>query len=340
VEHIEKQETQAIIEIKNLKKVFKVKDGQVNALDDINLKIGQGEIYGIIGMSGAGKSTLVRCINLLEKPTSGQVFIDKKDISAIEEKELRTVRYSLWMIFQQFNLLSQRTAEQNILFPLEIAGVDKETAKKRTAELLSLVGLADKAKAYPSQLSGGQKQRIAIARALANNPKILLCDEATSALDPSTTKAILKLLKEINEKLGITIVIITHEMSVVEEICTHVAIIDKSHIAEEGTVEEVFRNPQTEIARKMILPERDDVQTDLADQAYRLVFDEHSSSEAVIAKMVVETKCLVNILHAELQNIEGVSYGQMVVQFGDDDRGRDKAIAYLKANQILVEEVK
>lgn len=340
MEHIEKQETQAIIEIKNLKKVFKVKDGQVNALDDINLKIGQGEIYGIIGMSGAGKSTLVRCINLLEKPTSGQVFIDKKDISAIEEKELRTVRYSLGMIFQQFNLLSQRTAEQNILFPLEIAGVDKETAKKRTAELLSLVGLADKAKAYPSQLSGGQKQRIAIARALANNPKILLCDEATSALDPSTTKAILKLLKEINEKLGITIVIITHEMSVVEEICTHVAIIDKSHIAEEGTVEEVFRNPQTEIARKMILPERDDVQTDLADQAYRLVFDEHSSSEAVIAKMVVETKCLVNILHAELQNIEGVSYGQMVVQFGDDDRGRDKAIAYLKANQILVEEVK
>jgi D-methionine transport system ATP-binding protein len=340
VEHIEKQETQAIIEIKNLKKVFKVKDGQVNALDDINLKIGQGEIYGIIGMSGAGKSTLVRCINLLEKPTSGQVFIDKKDISAIEEKELRTVRYSLGMIFQQFNLLSQRTAEQNILFPLEIAGVDKETAKKRTAELLSLVGLADKAKAYPSQLSGGQKQRIAIARALANNPKILLCDEATSALDPSTTKAILKLLKEINEKLGITIVIITHEMSVVEEICTHVAIIDKSHIAEEGTVEEVFRNPQTEIARKMILPERDDVQTDMAEQAYRLVFDEHSSSEAVIAKMVVETKCLVNILHAELQNIEGVSYGQMVVQFGDDDRGRDKAIAYLKANQILVEEVK
>lgn len=340
MEHIEKQETQAIIEIKNLKKVFKVKDGQVNALDDINLKIGQGEIYGIIGMSGAGKSTLVRCINLLEKPTSGQVFIDKKDISAIEEKELRTVRYSLGMIFQQFNLLSQRTAEQNILFPLEIAGVDKETARKRAAELLSLVGLADKAKAYPSQLSGGQKQRIAIARALANNPKILLCDEATSALDPSTTKAILKLLKEINEKLGITIVIITHEMSVVEEICTHVAIIDKSHIAEEGTVEEVFRNPQTEIARKMILPERDDVQTDLADQAYRLVFDEHSSSEAVIAKMVVETKCLVNILHAELQNIEGVSYGQMVVQFGDDNRGRDKAIAYLKANQILVEEVK
>ncbi|MGE4508882.1 MAG: methionine ABC transporter ATP-binding protein [Eubacteriaceae bacterium] len=337
---MEKQETQAIIEIKNLKKVFKVKDGQVNALDDINLKIGQGEIYGIIGMSGAGKSTLVRCINLLEKPTSGQVFIDKKDISAIEEKELRTVRYSLGMIFQQFNLLSQRTAEQNILFPLEIAGVDKETARKRAAELLSLVGLADKAKAYPSQLSGGQKQRIAIARALANNPKILLCDEATSALDPSTTKAILKLLKEINEKLGITIVIITHEMSVVEEICTHVAIIDKSHIAEEGTVEEVFRNPQTEIARKMILPERDDVQTDMAEQAYRLVFDEHSSSEAVIAKMVVETKCLVNILHAELQNIEGVSYGQMVVQFGDDNRGRDKAIAYLKANQILVEEVK
>ncbi|WKY47486.1 ATP-binding cassette domain-containing protein [Eubacteriaceae bacterium ES3] len=322
-----------------MKKTFKVKDGQVNALDDINLTIGQGEIYGIIGMSGAGKSTLVRCINLLEKPTSGQVFIDGEDISGIEEKALRRVRYSLGMIFQQFNLLSQRTAEQNILFPLEIAGVEKEAAKKRAKELLSLVGLADKAKAYPSQLSGGQKQRIAIARALANNPKILLCDEATSALDPSTTKAILNLLKEINEKLGITIVIITHEMSVVEEICSHVAIIDKSHIAEEGTVEEVFRNPQTEIARKMILPERDDVKMDMGAQTYRLVFDEKSASQAVIARMVLETNCLVNILHAELQHIDGVSYGQMVVQFGDDERGRNKALSYLTAHQITVEEV-
>lgn len=290
-------------------------------------------------MSGAGKSTLVRCINLLEKPTSGQVFIDGRDISVIKDQELRKVRYSVGMIFQQFNLLNQRTAEKNILFPLEIAGIDKETAKKRSKELLDLVGLPEKAKAYPAQLSGGQQQRIAIARALANNPKILLCDEATSALDPATTKSILNLLKEINQKLGITIVIITHEMTVVEEICSHVAIIDDSRIAEEGSVEEVFRNPKTEIAKRMILPERNEVLQTMGKHSYRLVFDGKSSSESVIAKMVLETKCLVNIQYADMKNIEGDSYGQMVVQFSDDNHCSAKAINYLESHQVTVEEV-
>ncbi|MGL4606152.1 MAG: methionine ABC transporter ATP-binding protein [Eubacteriaceae bacterium] len=329
---------QPIIEIKNLGKTFESKNGKVKALEEINLKINQGDIYGIIGMSGAGKSTLVRCINLLEKPTTGSVFIDGQDIATLSKKELGKKRYSIGMIFQQFNLLMQRTAEKNILFPLEIAGVDKTEAKKRAKELLTLVGLPDKANAYPSQLSGGQKQRVAIARALANNPKILLCDEATSALDPSTTRSILKLLKEINEKLGITIVIITHEMAVVEEICSHVAIIDNSKIAENAGVEELFRNPKTEIARRMILPEGNEGPVVMGKNCYRIVFDGNSSSDSVIAKMVLETKTLVNIIHADMKNIDGVTYGQMVVQFPEDDLCISKAIHYLKAHQITVED--
>ncbi|MBC3796674.1 ATP-binding cassette domain-containing protein [Acetobacterium tundrae] len=328
-----------IIEIKNLGKTFHPKSGEVKALEGINLTVNQGDIFGIIGMSGAGKSTLVRCINLLEKPTDGSVFIDGQDISKLTEKKLRTVRYSVGMIFQQFNLLMQRTAERNILFPLEIAGVDKETAKKRTAELLELVGLPDKAKAYPSQLSGGQKQRIAIARALANNPKILLCDEATSALDPSTTKSILSLLKEINQKMGITIVIITHEMSVVEQICNHVAIIDESKIAEYGPVEEIFRNPKTEIAKKMIFSEGDQGSVVMGKNCYRLVFDENSSSDSVMAKMVLETKCLIKIVHADMKDIDGVSFGQMVIQLPEDELTASRAIYYLRSRQIGVEEV-
>jgi len=330
---------QPIIEIKDLVKTFHPKSGEVKALDGINLRVSQGDIYGIIGMSGAGKSTLVRCINLLEKPTSGHVFIDGQDISTLTEKELRTTRYSVGMIFQQFNLLMQRTAEKNILFPLEIAGVDKETAKKRTAELLELVSLPDKAKAYPAQLSGGQMQRIAIARALANNPKILLCDEATSALDPSTTRSILNLLKEINRKLGITIVIITHEMSVVEEICSHVAIIDESKIAEYGRVEDIFRNPKTEIAKKMIYSERELSPVAMGKNFYRIVFDEKSSSDSVMAKMIMETKSMVNILYADMKNIEGVTYGQMVIQLPEDELSASRAIQYLRSHQITVEEV-
>lgn len=328
-----------IIEIKNLVKIFHPKSGEVKALDGINLAVNQGDIYGIIGLSGAGKSTLVRCINLLEKPSAGNIFIDGQDISTLTEKELRTARYSIGMIFQQFNLLMQRSVEKNILFPLEIAGVEKETAKKRTAELLDLVGLPDKAKAYPSQLSGGQMQRVAIARALANNPKIILCDEATSALDPSTTRSILNLLKEINQKLGITIVIITHEMSVVEEICSHVAIIDKSKIAEDGKVEDIFRNPKTAIAKKMIYSESERGPVVMGKNSYRIVFDAKSSSDSVMAKMILETKCMVNILHADMTNIDGITFGQMVIQLPEDEISASRAIQYLRAHQITVEEV-
>ena len=218
------------IEIKSLSKIFKTKVGEVVALDDINLTVDKGDIYGIIGMSGAGKSTLVRCINLLEKPTTGDVYVEGRNIAAISEKDLRRVRHSMGMIFQQFNLLEQRTAAQNVAFAMEIAGIAKEKIDARVGELLEIVEISDRAHSYPSQLSGGQKQRVAIARALANNPKVLLCDEATSALDPKTTRSILSLLKQINSTMGITIIIITHEMSVVQEICNRLAIIDNSSI--------------------------------------------------------------------------------------------------------------
>ena len=229
-----------MIELKNVSKVFPTAEGQLQALADVSLTIGDGAVYGIVGMSGAGKSTLVRCINLLERPTAGQVVIDGADLCAMGRKELIAQRRSISMIFQQFNLLMQRTCLKNICFPMEIANVKKADAEQRARELLEIVGLPDKADAYPAQLSGGQKQRIAIARALACDPKILLCDEATSALDPKTTRDILRLIKDINKRLGITVVVITHEMAVVEEICTHVAILDHGRVMEMGTVEQVF----------------------------------------------------------------------------------------------------
>ncbi len=240
------------IEIRNLTKTFDIKGRTVHALKNISLSIEQGDIFGIIGMSGAGKSTLVRSINYLEKPTEGQVLIDGVDLADLTEKQLRKKRSDIGMIFQNFNLLEQKNVLDNICFPLEIAGVKKKEARKRAKELLKTVNLEEKAKAYPSQLSGGQKQRVAIARALATNPKILLCDEATSALDPQTTAAILKLLKEINETLGITIIIITHQMSVVTEICKRVAIIDSGNLVEEGLVEKIFENPQSDAAKELI----------------------------------------------------------------------------------------
>ena len=225
-----------MIEIKDLSKSFQTADGRVEALRKVNLTVGDGDIYGIIGMSGAGKSTLVRCINMLERPTEGSVWMDGRDLGSLSETELRSVRRKVTMIFQGFNLLMQRTCLKNICFPLELEGVDKAEAKKRALELLELVGLPDKANAYPAQLSGGQQQRIAIARALATEPKVLLCDEATSALDPKTTHSILELIRDINQRLGITVIIITHQMSVVEDICSHVAILDNGEVVEEGTV--------------------------------------------------------------------------------------------------------
>jgi len=240
------------VELKNLTKVFTNKADELTALKNINLTVEPGDIYGIIGMSGAGKSTLIRCINFLEHPTEGTVFIDGGDLSELDEKGLRSVRRDIAMIFQSFNLLMQRNVLDNVCFPLEIAGISKRDARKRAMELLEIVGLKGKAKAYPAQLSGGQKQRTAIARALAGDPKILLCDEATSALDPTTTQSILQLLKDINEKFGITIILITHEMSVIRQICSHVAIIEEGFLVEQGKVATIFENPQTEATRQML----------------------------------------------------------------------------------------
>ncbi len=327
------------IEIKSLGKTFFSRNSEVHALKDINISIKKGEIFGIIGMSGAGKSTLVRCINLLEKPTEGTVLIDGQDITAFSERTLREARQSMGMIFQQFNLLMQRNAESNIRFPLEIAGVKKQEAKARTKELLELVGLSDKAKAYPSQLSGGQKQRIAIARALATNPKVLLCDEATSALDPTTTASILALLKDINQRLGITIVVITHQMSVIEQICNRVAILDNSQIAECGNVEDIFFRPQSAAAQRLVYPEGNHIENFIGTRCCRIVFDGTSSYEPVIANMVLECKSPVNILYADTKNIDGKAFGQIVVQMPQDDSLAGKMVHYLQARGLSVEEV-
>ena len=328
-----------IIQMVNLSKTFTGKNGDVQALTDISLEIMPGEIFGIIGSSGAGKSTLVRTINLLEKPTKGTVLVDGKDLLSLSEKELRLARQQIGMIFQQFNLLMQRTALGNVLFPLEIAGMPKAEAKARAKELLSLVGLEAKAKAYPSQLSGGQKQRVAIARALATNPKVLLCDEATSALDPTTTRSILALLRDINKRLGITIVIITHEMSVIEEICHRVAIIDQSRIAEVGRVEEIFSNPSTDAARRLVYPDGRQIDNFIGSRCYRIVFDGSSSYDPVIAGMILECKATVNIMYADMKDIDGKAFGQLILQLPEDEAITNRCIAYLRAYGLSVEEV-
>jgi ABC-type metal ion transport system, ATPase component len=329
-----------IVELRGLGKVFKSKNNEVKALEDIDLSIRKGEVFGIIGLSGAGKSTLVRCINFLERPTSGSVIFDGADLGKLGEKELLKARQSMGMIFQQFNLLMQRNTLQNICFPMEIAGVPKKQTLVRAKELLDIVGLADKDKSYPSQLSGGQKQRVAIARALATNPKVLLCDEATSALDPTTTRSILKLLKEINQKLGITVIVITHEMSVIEEICNRVAIIDKSHIAEIGEVEEVFVRPQSAIAKQLVFSGDTHIDIFEGELKCRIIFDGRTSFEPVIANMVLECKTPVNILFADTKDIDGKAFGQMVIQLPNDELGRKRILNYLSINQIPYEEVK
>ena len=328
-----------IIKMKSLGKTFSSENGQVVALKNIDLQIHKGDIFGIIGMSGAGKSTLVRCINYLEKPTEGEIWFDSKELGALNQHELRQARQSMGMIFQQFNLWMQRTAEGNICFPLEIAGVSKQEAKARAKELLKLVGLEDKAKAYPSQLSGGQKQRIAIARALATNPKVLLCDEATSALDPTTTESILSLLKDINDRLGITIVIITHEMSVVEKICSHVAIIDQSTIAEVGSVHDIFTHPKTAAARKLVYPSDNKMNHFIGKRCCRIIFDGSSSYEPAIANMILECKATVNILYADMKDIEGKAFGELILQLPQDEMIADKVIYYLRSKDLQVEEV-
>ena len=330
---------ETIIQIKDVSKTFVGKENTVEALRGIDLDIHKGEIYGIIGMSGAGKSTLVRCLNFLEKPTKGTVLVEGKDLSALKDKELRQMRTQIAMIFQHFNLLMQRTVLDNICFPLEIVGQKKKEARGRAEELLKIVGLSEKAKAYPAQLSGGQKQRVAIARALATNPKILLCDEATSALDPTTTKSILALLKEINERYGITIVIITHEMAVVQEICTHVAIIDGGSLAETGTVEEVFARPKTPAAKRLVFQNGGNYQEMKGKHCIRIVFKENSSFEPVIANMVLECKAPANILLADTKDIGGVAHGQMILQLPEDEVVAGKMISYLKERKLEVEEL-
>ena len=328
-----------IIKIQHLNKEFKLKETDVHALSDVSLDIYKGDIYGIIGMSGAGKSTLVRCLNFLERPTSGKVIVDGKDLAELSEKQLREARKNIGMIFQHFNLLMQRSVIDNVCFPMEIAGLKKKEAREKAMEYLKIVGLEEKAYAYPAQLSGGQKQRVAIARVLASDPTILLCDEATSALDPQTTKSILQLLKEINQKYGITIVVITHEMAVVQEICSHVAIIDHGKLAEHGTVEQIFQAPKSKEAKKLIYQGYEKVALMKGKRCVRIVFSENSSFEPVIANMVLAFKTPVNILYANTKDLDVVATGEMILQLPEDDVLGDKMIAYLKNTKLTVEEL-
>ena len=312
--------------IQDVSKTFETKDGSVQALKHVSLSIETGDIYGIIGMSGAGKSTLVRCMNFLEVPSEGKVLIDGKALSEFSPKELRKEREKIGMIFQHFNLLMQKNVLENVCFPLYIQGKKKAEARAKALELLEIVGLADRAKAYPAQLSGGQKQRVAIARALASDPQILLCDEATSALDPQTTSSILELLQDINQKFGITIVIITHQMSVVREICTHVAIMKDGEVKEQGLVEEIFSHPKSQVAKELISKDSgNDVeskkltQSEIQDgEIVRIVFSENSAFEPVIANLILTFHEPVNILKANTKNVGGVAKGEMILQFMSD----------------------
>ena len=335
--------SEPIIEIRGLRKTFGQGEAAVTALDGIDLSIEKGEIYGIIGLSGAGKSTLVRCMNLLETPTEGTVRVDGQEITTLSPKELRKARQSITMIFQGFNLLMQRSALDNICFPLELSGTPRKEAIARARELLKVVGLEDREGAYPAQLSGGQKQRVAIARALATNPKVLLCDEATSALDPTTTQSILALLQELNRSLGVTVVIITHEMKVVEQICGRVAILAESHVVEEGKVSEVFRHPKTAAARQLLMPGSETARKSLVQgRAYRITFDGSTAEQPVVSGMVLSCGEPVNILFADMKNIEGKTYGQMLLQLPENEGAAARMLAYLESQHITYteEEVK
>lgn len=329
-----------MIELKHITKRFPTAEGEFTALNDVSLTIGDGDIFGIVGMSGAGKSTLVRCLNLLERPSEGQVVIDGEDLCAMSQKELTLRRRSISMIFQHFNLLMQRTCLDNICFPMEIAGKKGPEGKKKARELLDIVGLPDKADAYPAQLSGGQKQRIAIARALASDPKILLCDEATSALDPKTTRDILRLIQDINRRLGITVVIITHEMGVIEEICSHVAILDHGVLQETGTVEETFSNPKTEAGRRLVYPDGVIIDQLPAANVIRIAFNGSSSYEPLIASLAMDCQVKVNILGADTRNVDGKAFGTMLLGLPENAEERERAIQYIK-NQpnVTMEEV-
>ncbi len=330
-----------MIEINNLSKTFKSASANVEALKNVSLKIEDGDIYGIIGMSGAGKSTLVRCLNFLEKPDSGEVIIDGKALNNLNNKELLELRRDVTMVFQSFNLLMQSTCLKNVMFPLELVKEDKNKAKERALELLDIVGLKDKADAYPSMLSGGQRQRVAIARALASNPKILLCDEATSALDPTTTNQILDLIREINQKMNITVVIITHQMSVVENICNKVAILDKGEVVETGKVSEVFSHPKSLAAKKLVFPEMESsselIKTD--EKVIRIVFNGGSSTgKPLLTSLAIDKGIAANIMYASIRNINNSAYGSMLIGV-KDEREMNEALAYLNAVDGVTSEV-
>jgi D-methionine transport system ATP-binding protein len=328
---------QPIFRLSGVSKVFENAEGGVRALQNVDLDIRAGEIFGIIGLSGAGKSTLIRCLNLLERPSSGDVYFRGVNLQTLGRKELLKARQKIGMIFQNFNLLQQRTALQNIRFPLEIAGWAKNEADGRAREMLELVGLSDKASAYPCQLSGGQQQRVAIARALASDPDVLLCDEATSALDPTTTASILSLLKSINKSMGVTVVIITHEMSVVQSIGDRVAVIDDGKIVEAGDVERVFRRPQSEVARALIFPKGELVERVSGHRFWRIVFDGTSAYEPIIANMTLACQTPVSILSADSRNIDGIMYGQMIVQVPEAEATHDRMLHYLESREVTVD---
>ena len=326
-----------MIELKHLSKTFETAGGRVDALKDVSLTIPDGDVYGIIGMSGAGKSTLVRCINMLERPTEGEVIVNGQRLDTMTPAQLRAARREITMIFQRFNLLMQRNCLDNVCFPMELSGLrgEKKWREQRALELLDIVGLKDKAKAYPAQLSGGQQQRVAIARALATRPKYLLCDEATSALDPNTTQSILHLLKEINQTLGVTIVVITHEMRVIEQICKRVAVIDQSCIAEIGNVSDVFTHPKSDIAKALILPKSPaENLPPCTGKRLRLVFDGSCSNEPVISRITLECHVPVNILFADTRIVEGSIYGHMVIDLPDDPQQFHDVLRWLDHNHI------
>ena len=320
-----------MIEIQHLTKRFEVKNNTVVALQDINLTIRDGDIYGIIGMSGAGKSTLVRCINMLERPDEGTVTVNGKAMQDLSPAGLRAARREITMIVQQFNLLMQRTCLKNICFPMELAGTPKADAERRARELLELVGLPDKADAYPAQLSGGQKQRIAIARALATDPKVLLCDEATSALDPNTTHAILQLIQKINRELGITVVVITHQMSVVEEICNNVAILDGGSVVEEGPVAEIFSHPKSDAARRLVFPAGAPHGGAIPGRrCVRVAFNGTATTDKpLVASLAMECQAMVSILAADTRMVHGQTLGSMLLALPEDPDGARRALAYI-----------
>ncbi len=330
-----------IIEIRQLSKIFGSGENQVAALQNVSLQIRSGEIFGIIGLSGAGKSTLVRCINLLEHPSEGSVLFHGKDLTHLKNRELRLQRRKISMIFQSFNLLDQRTSLDNICFPLELAGVPRKEARKRAMELLETVGLPDKANAYPVQLSGGQKQRIAIARALASDPEVLLCDEATSALDPQTTDSILNLLQKINRERGITVIIITHQMSVIEQICHRVAILDSGVVAEIGEVESVFSNPQSEAGRRLVTPDSALPLSNWEGGVARIAFNGNASEDPIIASVAVDLGIKVSILGADTRNVDGKAFGVMLISLPENREEKRKVLDYLNDHDgITAEEVK